>query len=314
MAGEFAKIRSAEGSLTRREWLRLGAAGVLGCSLIRTSWAGPSEVAPLRVLFYTDVHAGLNDSVAEPLGLAARAMREVDADVVVCGGDAIHGGHVSTEAECAPRFAQYRDFLKNLGRPVQHVIGNHDLAGAAPKSGAGAAKDPRAMARRELGIAEDYRTFDVGGYRFVVLDSVELTGGDKVYRGFVGAEQLEWLRGVVEDSERDQVFVLATHIPFRTTFLQRKEGPGAGLPENLVVANANEVLTVFEGRRLPVLLQGHLHSNEVIDWAGRRFVMGGAISGGWWRGPNLETSFGFGVLEIADGRIDWEYRSYGWPA
>ncbi len=108
--------------------------------------------------------------------------------------------------------------------------------------------------------------------------------------------------------------MVATHVLFRTTFLQRKENPGAGLPENLVVANANEVLAVFEGRKLPVVLQGHLHSNEVIDWAGRRFVMGSAISGGWWRGPNLETSFGFGVLEIADGRIDWEYRSYGWPA
>ncbi len=124
----------------------------------------------------------------------------------VGGGDALHGDHVSTEVECAPRFAQYREFLAELGRSVEHVIGNHDLAGAAPKGDGEAAEDPRAMARRELGIADDYRTFDVGDHRFVVLDSVELTGGEKVYWGFVGAEQLEWLRGVVEGSERDQVF------------------------------------------------------------------------------------------------------------
>ncbi len=278
----------------------------------RSGWAAPVATERVRVLFFTDVHAGLDEAVAEPLGVAARAMREVAAEVVICGGDAIHGGHVSTVAECGPRFAQYREFLAELGRPVEHVIGNHDLAGAAPKDGGEAAGDPRAMVRRELGIAEDYRTFDVGNYRFVVLDSVELTGGERVYRGWIGAEQMEWLRKVVAESPRDRVFVLVTHVPFRTTFLQRKDGPGAGLPENLVVGNANEVLAIFEGRNLPLVLQGHLHSNEVIDWAGRKFVMGGAICGGWWKGPNLETGFGFGVLTLGGGRVEWEYRAYGW--
>ncbi len=267
----------------------------------------------VRVLFFSDVHAGFDESVRVPLGMAARVMREVAADVVICGGDVIHGGHRSTVAECGPRFAQYQAFIEELGRSVEHVIGNHDLAGAAPKGGGEPAADARAMARRELGITEDYRTFDVGGYRFVVLDSVELNGGDAVYRGWVGAEQMAWLRGVVAESPRDQAFVLATHIPFRTTFSQRKDGPGAGLPENLVVGNANEVLAIFAGRNLPLILQGHLHSNEVIDWAGRKFVMGGAVCGGWWKGPNLETGFGFGVVTLGGGRVEWEYRSYGWP-
>ncbi len=302
------------GKVNRRSWLRgVAGSGVVAAAGWRCGWAEPSARETVRVLVYSDVHAGFDESVRTPLQMAAVAMRDVAADLVICGGDAIHGGHVSTEAECGPRFAQYHDFLSALDRPVEHVIGNHDLAGAAPRNGGAPADDPRAMVRREFGIKEDFRTFEVGGYRFVVLDTVELTGGAAVYRGFVGPTQMAWLRDLVADTPSDQAFVLVTHLPFRTTFLQRKDEPGAGLPENLVVGNANEVLALFAGRNLPLVLQGHLHSNEVIDWAGRKFLMAGAVSGGWWRGPNFETGFGFGLLELGEGRVGWEYRGYGWP-
>jgi 3',5'-cyclic AMP phosphodiesterase CpdA len=299
--------------MNRRSWIKGVIGGGVAAVGLRRGWADPGAARPLRVLYYTDVHAGSEGAKEAALELAADAMRAVEVDLVICGGDVINGGLVSTEAECGPKFQQYRRFLERLDHPVQHVIGNHDLAGAAPRDGEKPVEDPREMVRRELGIVEDYRTFDAGGYRFVVLDSVELTGGEAAYRGFVEPEQMAWLRGVVAATPPDQAFVLVTHIPFRTTFLQRKDGPGAGLPENLVVANANEVLAIFDGRNLPLVLQGHLHSNEVIDWAGRKFLMGGAVCGGWWRGPNLETGFGFGVLELGGGRVEWEYRGYGWP-
>lgn len=304
------------GLRTRRQWLKTALAAGVVVSLGRWTRAAPvsPDLPPIRILFFTDVHAGLDDSTAEPLALAARVLNTLPADVTICGGDVIHRGYLLPEAECAPRFAQYRQFLEDLDHPVEHVIGNHDLAGAFPPEGEQPAADPRAIALRELQIPNGYRTFDRAGYRFIILDSVELLGGDLKYRGFIDPTQMQWLAEVVKDWPAEKPFVLVSHIPFRSTFLQATENPGAPLPENLVVANANEVLELFEDRNLPLVLQGHLHSNELINWSGRHFIMGGAICGAWWRGPNRQTDFGFGLISIADGQIHWDYRGFGWNA
>ncbi len=299
-------------TVSRRRWLKTGAASIATAVATRQSWAAPRPQPDLKILFYTDVHAGLDSSLTKPLTAAARAMRDVASDVVISGGDAIHAGHRSTVAQAAPRFQQYRTFLDQLDRPVEHAIGNHDLAGAAPDDGSPPAEDPRAHAVKELGIQAPYRTFEVGEHRFIILDSVALTGDEHVYRGHVDSRQLDWLRATLNDTPRTQPLVLVTHVPLRTTFLQEKSGPETPLTDRLVVANANEVLAAFEGRPLPLILQGHLHSNEVIDWAGRKHVMGGAISGAWWRGPHFQTTHGFGVITISDRRTDWEYRTYDW--
>lgn len=303
--------------MRRRTVLRGLLAGALGATSLRHLAAEPVKknlLPPLRVVFFTDVHTHPQEGIPEALQLAAAAMREIDADLILNGGDSIQGGIGLSEKECEPRFTMFRDcLLRPLGRPVEHLIGNHDLAGAAPKDGSAPAKDPRRLVSESLGITEPYRVRDVGEWRILILDSVELTGGDPAYRGMISEAQMAWLRTQIDATPRETPILLATHIPFRTTFLQAKELPTTGLSENLVVSNANEVLALFAGRNLPLVLQGHLHSNEAINWAGRHFIMGGAICAGWWRGPNLDTAFGFGVLDVGNHGVDWDYRSYGWP-
>jgi 3',5'-cyclic AMP phosphodiesterase CpdA len=303
--------------MRRRTVLRGLLAGALSVTSLRHLAAGPVKgnlLPPLRIVFFTDVHTQPQEGIPEALQLAAAAMREIDADLILNGGDTIQGGIGLAEKECEPRFEMFREcLLRPLGRPVEHLIGNHDLAGAAPRDGSAPAKDPRRLVSESLGITEPYRICDVGGWRVVILDSVELTGGDPAYRGKISDLQMAWLRTQIDATPRETPILLATHIPFRTTFMQAKESPTTGLGENLVVSNANEVLALFAGRNLPIVLQGHLHSNEAINWAGRNFIMGGAICAGRWRGPNLDTGFGFGVLDVGNHGVDWKYRSYGWP-
>lgn len=267
----------------------------------------------LRLGFYTDVHTRPGDEVSQALELAARTMAEEPVDHWICGGDIIHAGHQSPVAACEPAFTRYQTFVDGLGKPVHHVIGNHDLAGAFPGDGSPPAEDPRARWRAFTGQSKTYHAFDCGEYRLISLDAIELTGGETLYRGHIDSGQMKWLEQEIEALDPKQPVILATHIPFRTTFAQSTEHPNAGHPPNLVVENANEVLELFENRHLPLVLQGHLHSNEWIDWAGRKFLMGGAISGAWWRGPNRQTGFGYGTIRMGGNRIIWDYRGYGWP-
>lgn len=299
--------------ISRRAFLgALAGTGVLLTARLHGSLPVAGRLPKLRLGFFTDVHARPDGEVPEALRLAAEVMKAERVDHWVCGGDVIHGGHTTAAKDCEPSFEVYRSFLDRLGQPVAHVVGNHDLAGALPQDGSPSANDPRALWRQTVGQKDVYRTLDLEGVRIFFLDSVEVVGGPSIYRGFVGPEQVDWIRRELEKTPRDQPLVLATHIPFRTTFYQEVEGPTTALPENLVVANANEVLALFKDHNLILVLQGHLHSNELIDWAGRRFLMGGAISGAWWRGPHRQTDFGYGIVEFADGRIDWTYKGYGW--
>jgi len=284
----------------------------LACSFGREG-TDPAGLPPLRIAFYTDVHSRPDMGVPAALEKLSSALREVEADVLICGGDVIDGGHRRAEALCQPYFDVYTEFLKSLNRPVEHVIGNHDLAGAAPEDGSPAAQDPRALFRKNLGISQTTRSFDLKGYHFILLDSVEVVGGKSIYRGWVDLKQMEWLRADLEKVPGGTPIILATHIPLRSVFLQVKGDPLKAADPNLLVANANEVLSLFADRPLPLVLQAHLHSDERIDWCGRAFVMGGAVAAGWWKGPNLQTGYGYQVIEIRDGRIHTEYRSYGWP-
>ncbi|MEM0967023.1 MAG: metallophosphoesterase [Verrucomicrobiota bacterium] len=297
----------------RREFLGslAAGAGLIGFGFRSTAQSAVS-LPPLRLGFFTDVHARTDLRVPEALNLAVKAMNEEEVDLWICGGDVINRGYLKAASECVDSFKVFTDFLGQIDQPVYPVIGNHDLAGAFPADGSPPAIDPTALWRDAFQLDGTYQSFDHGGIHYFLIDSVELTSPPLFYRGYVNQEQIAWLTKELSKIPAEKPIVLVSHIPFRTVFIQVVENPSAPLPENLVVENANEILELFKGRNLPLVLQGHLHSNELIDWAGRTFLMGGAICGGWWEGPNRDTGFGYGVVDVSDGQIQWTYKGYGW--
>jgi 3',5'-cyclic-AMP phosphodiesterase len=105
-----------------------------------------------------------------------------------------------------------------------------------------------------------------------------------------------------------------SHVPLLTSFYQATEGATAPAPRNRVVVNSAEVLRLFDAHNLLLVLQGHLHVNEMIRRRNTTFITGGAVAGKWWRGPWHGTEEGFGVVTLRSGRVDWEYVDYGWTA
>jgi hypothetical protein len=108
--------------------------------------------------------------------------------------------------------------------------------------------------------------------------------------------------------------VVVTHMPLLTAFYQATESPWVAAPKNRVVYNSRTVLDLFAEHNLVLVLQGHLHVDELLRWRDTTFITGGAICGKWWRGSWQGTREGFGVVTLEQGRVLWEYVNYGWEA
>jgi 3',5'-cyclic-AMP phosphodiesterase len=294
----------------RRKFLVGGAAALAACAVpARPVRAGTedSTLPPLRILFFTDVHAMSGKGAPGKMEATASRIAKEPCDIIIGGGDYVHGGFASTLDAMQDRLAIFRIFLERVGRPIRPMIGNHDLIGAIPEDGSAPAPDPRAPIMELLGLDRSYYAFQAGGYQFFVLDSIGVIGGELRYRGWVGEDQITWLRESLAKTPSDQPIVLCSHIPFRTTFIQNRESPTSPLPANLVVGNANEVLALFSSHRLVLVLQGHLHTDEQIRWNGLEFVQGGAVSGAWWNGANQGTEPGYGMLALGPSPAGWRY-------
>ena len=308
-----------EKKFTRRRLLRTAGAGgilaaassVVGCA----AWPiQGSSRGPLRIVFYTDVHASQDGEVPTALGLAAERINAQKGDLVLGGGDLVKGNFDSSAAEVAPLWDAYMA-MHGAIRGEHHVaIGNHDFAGVLPRDGAPPVADPRQFYKERLGVTETYRAFDALGYHVMLLDPVWISGDKHKYHGRIAPPQLDWIEAELSRIPRDKPIILVTHIPLLTAFLGAKEGMAVAAEPFMVVNNNREVLALFEEHNLALVLQGHLHVSESLRWRGTTFIAGGAICGNWWRGSYFGTAEGFNVITLHPDRVEWEYLDYGWHA
>ncbi|MBU1693665.1 MAG: metallophosphoesterase, partial [Verrucomicrobia bacterium] len=265
-----------------------------------------------RFVFFTDVHTRVEWETPLALEMAAKAIYAQAADLVIGGGDLITDGFDSLAETVAPRWDAFMEMWNSLRGPKETAIGNHDLVAARPADGSPASPDPRAIFREKLGVPRTYRSFEAGGCHLVLLDGIQVTDTERNYRGFIEPAQLDWLRGDLEGVAPETPVILITHIPLLTAFYQVTQGATEPAPDHRVMVNNRDVLKLFERHNLLLVLQGHLHVDEMLRWRRTTFITGGAVSGAWWRGPRRGTDAGFGVVTLRNGRVEWEYINYGW--
>ncbi len=126
-------------------------------------------------------------------------------------------------------------------------------------------------------------------------------------------EQIEWLKNELIDLDKTTPIIISTHIPFITAFSQIKAGSQKENERGLVVENSKEVLDLFNGYNLKLILQGHLHYFEDLYIQNKiHFVTGGAVSSGWWKGQNEGLEEGFLIVKVNGDKVSAEYFDYGW--
>ena len=103
-------------------------------------------------------------------------------------------------------------------------------------------------------------------------------------------------------------------MPLLSSFVAATRGNTELPPHGRLIENNKDVLKKFRGKNLILVLQGHLHVDELIRWQTTTFITGGAVCGKWWRGPWHGTQEGFNVVTLKPDHVDWKYIDYGWEA
>lgn len=288
-------------SLTRRDFVTGFGAFVTAQLLLPSLLRGAvlsKDLKPLRLGFLTDCHAMEGRNAPAWLAQSAQLINSMKPDLIIGGGDFVDGGFYNTGKKMNEHWKLANTFLKHIKVRLEPVIGNHDFYEPVQKNGLPSAGDPRWRFKKQFGLEKTYRSFEFRGYRFLVLDSIKVIGGPSPYMGWISSNQLRWLDHELERIPADQPIILCTHIPFKTSL---NFGFGSFIAPALgrvTVLNSNEVMSKFKNRPLVAILQGHVHINEKLEFDGVPCITGGAVCGNWWKGPNMGTYPGLGMIEI----------------
>lgn len=296
-------------TLSRRNFLRF--AGAAGLSLAIDSRLPAEPASDFSFLFITDTHLQPELNAAAGCRQCFERARTITADFAIQGGDHVFDALGVSAERATSVFSLYEETEQVLGMKLHHTIGNHDCFGVYPASGVSPSDPLYGKKMFEDRFGKTYYSFDHKGVHFIVLDSIGITD-DRAYEGRIGAPQMDWLVADLRAVPPGTPIIVTTHIPLVTAFSSYAPPP-AQPPKHssLVVANAYQVLPLFEGHNVIGVLQGHTHINERVVWKGVPYITGGAVCGNWWHGIRMGTPEGFTVVDVKNGGLCTRYETYG---
>ncbi len=299
--------------LRRRSLLTLaGNTALLGTTAARAAVPNRPPVLPherFTFLFITDTHLQPELDADRGCHMAFAKARSIPADFAIQGGDHVFDALGVNAARANMLRDMYRRTADDLSLPVHHTIGNHDCFGVYARSGV----QPTDPMYGKKYFADTWGAlhyaFDHKGVHVVVLDSIGITA-DREYEGRIDDAQLAWLKADLASLPAGTPVIVVTHIPLVTSVDQY--APPLNLKHHSVsVANAYDVLPLFDTVNVLAVLQGHTHVLERVDWHGVPYITGGAVSGNWWHGTRLGTPEGFLVVDVAAGSVRTRYETFG---
>jgi 3',5'-cyclic AMP phosphodiesterase CpdA len=259
----------------------------------------------------TDTHIQVEMKAADGCRMCFAQVRKAKADFALLGGDMVFDAADQSLERAKKVYGLWNETSKLLEMPLHATIGNHDVFGTGPKAGVDKAADGWGKKMFEDKVGPRYHSFDHKGWHFIVLDSIEITP-EGSFRGAVDSEQLAWLKTDVAKASGMPTVALV-HIPLLSAApkILNYSGPAT---DRIIVSNANDVLEVLFKTDLKMVLQGHTHICEKVEYKGCQFITSGAVSGNWWKGERLGFKEGYGIVQVADGKATWSYHNYGFQA
>ncbi len=308
-------------ALSRRHCLQLSVLGAAAAPLWGWS-AGSALAAPvaerqrtLRFAHLTDIHVQPERGADEGL---AQCLRHVQShqdpvQLIVTGGDSVFDAFAVDHARSKMLADLWKGIFKqDCSLPAQHCLGNHDGRGWDDSEFAG-----KAWALEMFGLAKPYHSFDQGGWRFIVLDSVRPY--EKRYTSGLDPEQRAWLESELERSPKTTPIVVVSHIPIIsvTAFSFDHDAVTEDhqrVPGGLMHLDGSSLHELFKKHgNVKLCLSGHMHLNDRCDVDGVSYICDGAVCGDWWNGDPRRSDEGYGLIDLYnDGTFDHAYTPFDW--
>jgi len=261
--------------------------------------------------FITDIHLQPERNAVQGFLKAIDTINYLNPDFVLTGGDLISDAMGQTYGRADSLYNLYQETVKALKMPVYNTIGNHDIYGISSRSGADPKHPEYGEKMFENRIGKSYYSFDYKGWKFMILNSIEATRWDR-YLGLIDKKQIDWIKTELQKTDTETPIIISTHIPFITAFTQKYIGNVIANDSSRVIINGKDVIDLYEGYNLKLVLQGHLHTEEDIFIDGIHFITGGSICAGWWRGPRKGFEEGFLIIKVKGNEFEWKFVDYNW--
>lgn len=262
-------------------------------------------------VFMTDIHLTPERNATEGFLQAIDTINKLAPDFVISGGDNIMDALGQTYGKADSLYNLYEETIENLKMPVYNTIGNHEVFGLYEDSGISPDHKEYGKKMYEKRLAKRYYSFDHKNWHFVVLDGIGFTD-DQHYYGFVDSVQVEWLKQDLASEGKNKPVVVSTHIPLLSVGRQIMAGPTESFSEGSIITNAHEIIQILEQYNVKLVLQGHLHFLEDINYNGIHYITGGAVSSNWWKGTRYGMEEGFVKVDVSGKDFDWKYIDFGW--
>jgi 3',5'-cyclic AMP phosphodiesterase CpdA len=194
---------------------------------------------PTRILHVSDLHVGAGAATSPEYALPAVAER-VDPELVICSGDLSHRGRREQHESAAA-------ILRELGRPILAVPGNHDIPYTFP------ARFSRPWAEFERLWETTQPVYRSTSILAVGLNSVRPW---RHQSGGIRASQLATAAGILRGAEDNPLRVVVLHHHLLGAPWRSRKRP---------VARRNHVLASLVDAGAELIVAGHIHQAAVAE-------------------------------------------------
>jgi 3',5'-cyclic AMP phosphodiesterase CpdA len=210
-------------------------------------------------------------------------------------------------------------FSPQLGVRVEHILGNHDIWGIdrdRSQTTGSEALYGKKWAMQVLGLDRTYRSFDEGGWHWILLDDVMGVPEKKIYEGLLDETQFAWLVADLLQTPSSTPVIVLTHVPIlgASVFFppQCTHKRSWDLPFSMMHADANRLLALFEQHdNVRLCLSGHTHLVDEVKYKGITYLCNGAVCGNWWMGNFQGFRPGYSMIDLhSDGTFASQYMTY----
>lgn len=324
--------------MNRREALvRMGgimAGGMLGGkALAATDQAATAAVAnapapgqPLTIAHITDVHITDKYDAEKWVSKALNMINDHPSkpSFIFNTGDCVMDSSHTDRKQADHYWKVWHTTLERENSlPVYSCLGNHDIWGSSVKTNVPFKDDPqfgKKLGLDNLGMEKPYYSFDVGGWHFIMLDTIHpYTKGDRfTWMTKLGEEQMEWLKKDIESTPSDRNIVIGSHVPILNACYLYGRKPNKDLeytiPNFGMLPESCELLPLFfKFPNVKLSFSGHLHRNDEVKLHHATYICDGSMCGLKWRRKGEIHIPGFSITTLhPDGTFDYKFEEIGW--